>query len=172
MDPDAKLVVSWLVGQRIWEHAEAFMRDLASRLANRVLPTTDGHSMYLPTVAEAFHYDVDFAQLVKVYGTEPEAERRYSRPICLGAKETWVSGQPTERDVSTSYIERANLSIRMGSGRYTGLTNAISKKVENHVHAFALFAIHYNSCRSHMTLTKARSGIHTLAMTESTATVG
>ena len=161
LDAASKLVISWLVGNRVAEHAEAFMKDVASRLANRVQLTTDGHHMYLTAVASAFSYDVDYAMLVKHYGPAPEAERRYSPPVCLGCSKSWIMGKPEQKDVSTSFVERANLSIRMASRRYTRLTNAFSKKVENHAHAFALFAMHYNFCRAHMTLTKAAGGIHT-----------
>jgi len=163
IDADTKLVVSWLVGHRIQEHAETFMKDVAGRLANRVQLTTDGHHMYLSAVAGAFSYDVDYAMLVKVYGQSPEAQedRRYSPPICLGATKAWVSGKPVMEDVSTSYVERANLTIRMHSRRFTRLTNGFSKKMENHAHAVALHFFAANYCRSHMTLTKARGGIHT-----------
>lgn len=161
MCADTKLVLSWLVGHRIAEHATLFMKDVASRLSHRVQLTTDGHHMYLSAVASAFQYDVDYAMLVKAYGTVPEAERRYSPPICLGATKTWVMGQPVQKDVSTSYVERVNLSIRMGSRRFTRLTNGFSKKVENHAHAVALHFFVANFCRSHMTLTKAAKGLHT-----------
>jgi len=162
IDAETKLVVSWLVGSRNAEHAEVFMRDVASRLAHRVQLTTDGHSMYLSAVEDAFGWNgVDFAQLQKVYGSEPEGERRYSPPICLGTIKRWVTGKPEKEHVSTSYIERANLTIRMHSRRFTRLTNGFSKKSENHMHAVALHFFVSNFCRAHMTLTKARGGIHT-----------
>jgi len=162
VDADTKLVVSWLVGGRNGEHAEIFMRDVASRLAHRVQLTTDGHTMYLAAVENAFGWNgVDFAQLQKVYGSEPEGERRYSPPICLGAIKRWVTGNPDEDHVSTSYVERANLSIRMHTRRFTRLTNGFSKKAENHMHAVALHFFVANFCRAHMTLTKARGGVHT-----------
>jgi IS1 family transposase len=159
---DTKLVVSWLVGGRNAEHAEVFMRDVANRLAHRVQLSTDGHSMYLSAVENAFGWNgVDFAQLQKVYGTAPEGERRYSPPICLGAIKRWVTGTPNEKEISTSYVERANLNLRMQSRRFTRLTNGFSKKSENHMHAVALHFFVANFCRAHMTLTKARGGIHT-----------
>ena len=162
IDADTKLVVSWLVGHRIGEHAETFMRDVQSRLANRVQLTTDGHVMYLLAVENAFGYnEVDFAQLAKHYGPAPEGERRYSPPICLGTTKNRIMGEPVEQDVSTSFVERANLSLRMQSRRFTRLTNGFSKKVENHAHAVALHFFVANFCRAHMTLTKARGGIHT-----------
>jgi len=162
IDAETKLVVSWLVGGRNAEHAEIFMRDVASRLANRVQLTTDGHSMYLSAVENAFGWNgVDFAQLQKVYGTDPEGERRYSPPICLGTIKRWVTGNPDKEYVSTSYVERANLTIRMHSRRFTRLTNGFSKKAVNHMHAVALHFFVSNFCRAHMTLTKARGGIHT-----------
>lgn len=162
IDADTKLVVSWLVGNRNAEHAEVFLRDVASRLSNRVQLTTDGHSMYLSAVENAFGSNgVDFSQLQKVYGTNPEGERRYSPPICLGAIKRWVTGNPDRAHLSTRYVERANLSIRMHSRRFTHLTNGFSKKAENHMHAVALHFFVANFCRVHMTLTKARGGIHT-----------
>lgn len=158
---DTKLMVSWLVGYRTADYARVFMDDVASRLANRVQLTTDGHHMYLSAVAEAFDYDVDYAMLVKRYGKDPEADHRYSPPVCNGADKTWVMGKPVKEDVSTSYVERANLTIRMHNRRFTRLTNAFSKKVENHAHAISLHFMVSNFCRPHQTLTRARKGIHT-----------
>ena len=158
---DTKLMVSWLVGHRNAEYAHAFMQDVASRLANRVQLTTDGHHMYLSAVATAFRYDIDYAMLVKQYGTDPNAGHRYSPPVCNGADKTWVMGKPVKEDVSTSYVERANLTIRMHNRRFTQLTNAFSKKVENHAHAISLHFMVSNFCRPHQTLTKAKNGIHT-----------
>ncbi|MGQ0640133.1 MAG: IS1 family transposase [Gemmatimonadaceae bacterium] len=159
---DTKLNVSWLVGHRTSEHAVFFMRDVAARLANRVQLTTDGHGMYLTAVESAFGWNgVDFSQLVKRYGPVPESERRYSPPVCLGCTKTWVMGNPKEKDVSTSYVERVNLSVRMHSRRFTRLTNGFSKKVLNHAAAVALHFFVSNFCRSHMTLTKEAAGIHT-----------
>lgn len=159
---DTKLILSWLVGQRYAENARIFMQDVASRLTRRVQLTTDGHLMYPPAVAEAFHYDVDYAVLVKKYGTDPNAPTgKYSPPICTGIEKTWMMGNPDPKLVSTSYVERSNLGLRMQSRRFTRLTNAFSKKEENHAHAVALYFMHYNFCRVHGTLTKAAGGVHT-----------
>jgi IS1 family transposase len=158
---DTKLMVSWLVGQRDAATATRFMHDVAPRLANRVQVTTDGHNMYLSAVTSAFGFDVDFSQLVKHYGPAPaEDQRKYSPAICTGTSKTWVCGNPDPAHVSTSHVERANLTVRMQQRRFTRLTNAFSKKAENHAHAFSLFAMHYNYCRPHQTLTKAKGGIH------------
>ncbi len=135
------------------------MRDVAKRLANRVQLTTDGLSWYLSAVENAFGWaGVDYSQLMKTYGLpldETERSRRYSPMVCTGAVKTPIMGRPDMDKVSTSYVERQNLSIRMGLRRMTRLTNGFSKKVENHAHAFAIHMMHYNFCRSHMTLTKA-----------------
>jgi len=165
LDADSKLMVSWLVGQRTTETAQAFMEDVAARLTNRVQLTTDGHHMYLAAVENAFGYHaVDYAMLVKTYGPTEDPKnpsRRYSPAVCTGATKERILGNPDEALVSTSYVERANLSMRTQMRRFTRLTNGFSKKVENHAHAVSLYFMFYNFCRSHATLTKAARGIHT-----------
>jgi IS1 family transposase len=151
-DADTKLVPSWLVGGRDSDYAICFMDDLASRLANRVQMTSDGHKAYLEAVEGAFGADIDYAMLVKLYGPAPEGQRRYSPAECIGARKTRIEGNPDPRHVSTSYAERNNLNIRMHSRRMTRLTNAFSKKVENHAHAMALHFLYYNFVRVHKTL--------------------
>src|SRR5690606_17600529 len=134
--------------------ARAFMEDVASRLANRVQLTTDGHHMYLTAVESAFGYNkVDYAQLVKTYGQVPDLSpgRKYSPPVCTGVLQERIMGKPDPDLVSTSYVERANLSMRMGMRRFTRLTNGFSKKAENHAHAVSLYFMHYNFCRVHTT---------------------
>ena len=138
------------------------MEDLASRLADRVQLTTDGHKAYLTAVERAFGWNgVDYAMLVKLYGPPIDGERRYSTPECVGADKQWVMGAPVEKDVSTSFVERQNLTMRMNIRRLTRLTNGHSKKLENHAHAIALHYMYYNFCRKHETLTKAKAGVHT-----------
>ena len=152
LDADSKLIVSYLVGGRDAEYAMWFMDDLRERLANRVQLTSDGHKAYLEAVEGAFGADVDYAQLVKLYGPTITAPGRYSPAECTGAKKMRVTGSPNPADVSTSYVERQNLTMRMHMRRFTRLTNAFSKKVENHEHAVALHMMYYNFARIHKTL--------------------
>jgi IS1 family transposase len=160
IDADTKLVVTWLVGQRSGENAHSFMHDLHSRLANRVQLTTDAFTPYISAVEGAFGWQgVDFSQLVKHYTGDPTG--RYSPPICTGVTRHPVMGHSDPTRVSTSFVERQNLHLRMNARRFTRLTNAFSKKVANHAHAVALHFMVYNFCRPHGTLTKAAKGIHT-----------
>jgi IS1 family transposase len=152
LDADTKLVASFYVGGRDSEAAMRFMDDLAKRLANRVQLTSDGHKPYLEAVEGTFGGDIDYATLVKIYGAAPEGQRRYSPAICTGAHKHRVEGNPDPKHVSTSFVERSNLSIRMGNRRMTRLTNAFSKKAENHAHMMAIYFIHYNFVRIHQSL--------------------
>ena len=153
LDADTKLAASFYVGNRDGEAAMIFMDDLAKRLANRVQLTSDGHRVYLEAVEGAFGGDIDYAQLVKLYGAAPEsAKGRYSPAECTGIKKTTIEGKPDPKHISTSYVERQNLNIRMGNRRMTRLTNAFSKKAANHAHMMAIYFMHYNFVRIHQTL--------------------
>jgi IS1 family transposase len=154
IDADTKLVPSWLVGGRDAEYAKAFIGDLAGRLANRVQLTSDGHKAYLNAVEDAFGSEVDYSMLVKIYGAAEgnQQERRYSGGHCCGTITGTVSGEPDPKHVSTSFVERQNLSLRMGNRRFTRLTNGFSKKAANHEHALAIYYMHYNFGRIHKSL--------------------
>ncbi|HEV2006845.1 MAG TPA: IS1 family transposase [Candidatus Limnocylindrales bacterium] len=152
LDPDSKLVCSWLVGLRDAADAKLFIKDLSTRLANRVQLTTDGHRPYVDAVEEAFGIDVDFAQLIKEYGADPSEERRFSPPVVLSERVHVIRGNPDPDKISTSYVERQNLTMRMGMRRFTRLTNGFSKKVENHAASIALHFMYMNFARPHKTL--------------------
>ena len=152
IDADTKLVPSWFVGSRNAVAAHIFIDDLASRLSNRIQLTSDGHNPYLMAVDSAFGGEVDNSILVKMYGQAPDGQRRYSPPICVGAEKHKIIGNPDPYHVSTSYIERQNLTMRMHMRRFTRLTNAFSKKLANHEHAIAIYFMHYNFGKIHQTL--------------------
>ncbi len=155
LDADSKLIVSWFVGDREAGSAYEFMNDVADRLQNRVQLTTDGHKPYLKAVENAFNNDIDYAMLVKMYGGSEgtnQQEKKYSPAECTGCKKTRISGEPNAKFVSTSYVERQNLTMRMHMRRFTRLTNAFSKKIENHGYAIALHFVYYNFCKLHKSL--------------------
>ena len=152
IDAETKLIPSWLVGSRDAHAAQAFIGDLALRLSNRVQLTSDGHKPYLQAVEQSFGADIDCALLVKIYGSPEGSLGRYSPGECIGAEKRRVEGRPDPAHISTSYAERQNLSMRMGTRRFTRLTNAFSKKAENHAHAVAIYFMHYNFVRIHQTL--------------------
>jgi IS1 family transposase len=152
IDADTKLIPSWLLGKRDAGCATEFIQDLESRLANRVQLTTDGLKVYLNAVIDAFADDIDYAVLHKIYGAEPANEARYGPARCIGCEREAVLGSPDPKHVSTSYIERQNLTMRMSMRRFTRLTNAFSKKIENHSAAVALYMMYYNFGRKHQTL--------------------
>jgi IS1 family transposase len=151
LDADSKLIISYLVGQRGASWANAFMEDVASRVATRIQITTDGHRAHAEAVEGAFGMDVDYVMLIKIYGSD-SFDRRYSTGECIGTQTAVLSGSPDPRHISTSYVERQNLTMRMSMRRFTRLTNAFSKKIENHEAAIALHFMHYNFCRVHQTL--------------------
>jgi hypothetical protein len=152
LDADSKLICTWMVGNRDAVAANEFIKDLASRLANRVQLTTNGHAAYLKAVDNAFGSDVDYAMLIKIYGAPREAEARYSPAECIGCERRGVTGKPHPKHVSTSYVERQNLTMRMHMRRLTRLTTAFSKKLDNHIAAISLHFMYYNFVRIHQTL--------------------
>lgn len=152
IDAETKLVPSWLVGDRSAETAHEFMKDLASRLKHRVQLTTDGYKAYLEAVEGAFGIDIDFATLIKIYGQDSEGEKWYSPPKIIDTQIKKITGNPESKHISTSYAERQNLTMRMSMRRFTRLTNAHSKKIENHIHAISLHFMYYNFCRIHQSL--------------------
>ena len=152
VDADSKLIVSYLAGLRDGGYATEFVRDIASRLTNRIQLTSDGHRAYLDAVEDAFGGDIDYAQLIKIYGATAPGEARYSPAACTGIKLNPITGNPEEKHISTSFVERQNLTMRMAMRRFTRLTNGFSKKIENMMHAVALNFMHYNFCRIHQTI--------------------
>jgi IS1 family transposase len=153
IEADTKLLITWLVGGRDSDYAMAFMDDLRSRLANRVQLTSDGHKAYLEAVEGAFGGDVDYAMLIKIFGAAPEsAKGRYSPAECTGIRKERIEGSPDPRHISTSYTERQNLTMRMQMRRFTRLTNAFSKKFENHMHMVAIYTVWYNYVKQHKSL--------------------
>ena len=152
LDADSKLIVTWLLGERDGRSAYEFMMNLAYRLTNRVQLTSDGLRLYEGAVEDAFGSDIDYAQLIKIYGEDREKSTRYSPGHCKGASASTVQGEPDPDHINTSYVERHNLSMRMGMRRFTRLTNAFSKKWMNHAHALALYFVYYNFCRMHRSL--------------------
>lgn len=152
LDATSKLIPSFLVGKRNAENTNAFVADVAARLKNRVQISTDGFHLYVPAISASFADGVDYAQVVKTYEADAIGPGRYSPPKVASTEKTPISGEPIAEYVSTSFVERSNLSMRMGMRRFTRLTNAFSKKLENHCAAVALYVAHYNFVRTHRTL--------------------
>jgi len=152
LDADSKLIVSYLCGGRDAAWAKSFMKDVAARLTTGVQITTDGHKAYIEAVEGAFGMDVDYALLIKLYGSPSQPDTRYSPGVCIGTESCIILGNPTPEHISTSYVERQNLTMRMSMRRFTRLTNAFSKEVENHEHMLAIYFLYYNFCRVHQTL--------------------
>lgn len=155
IDADSKLVISWFVGHRDADSAYEFLSDLASRLIYKIQLTTDSYRVYINAVADVFGSQVDYAQLMKIYGkaaNEAHPERKYSPADCIGIEKRIITGNPDEKEISTSFVERNNLTMRMHMRRFTRLTNGFSKKLENHCYAIALHFVYYNFCKIHKTL--------------------
>jgi IS1 family transposase len=151
IDADSKLIISYLLGQRGASWAKVFMEDVASRVASRIQITTDGHRAYAEAIEGVFGMDVDYAMLIKLYGND-SFDRRYSAGNCIGIQSAVITGNPDPKHISTSYVERQNLTMRMSMRRFTRLTNGFSKKIENHGHMLAIYYLYYNFCRVHQTL--------------------
>ena len=149
---ETKLIASWMVGDRSAGTATDFMQDLAGRLANRIQLTTDGHRVYADAVEDAFGSNIDYAMLVKLYGADRTTEAQYSPATCIGTRTIRLSGKPKSEHISTSHVERHNLTMRMSMRRFARLTNAFSKKIENHIAGLSLYFMYYNFCRVHQTL--------------------
>lgn len=152
MDADSKLMIAYLVGQRDGGYATEFVLDIADRVNGRFQLTSDGHAAYLDAVYEVYGHELDYAQLIKQYGATNPEHARYSPAECTGCRKQTVSGHPDEAHISTSFVERQNLTVRMQNRRFTRLTNAFSKKMENHVHSIALHYFYYNFCRKHQSI--------------------
>jgi IS1 family transposase len=161
LDSDSKLIITWHLGGRGDEDCRWFMEDLKDRLSRHIQLSTDGHAAYKTAVRLVFGHDVDYGQVMKVYGQDVQEQKRYSPAVCTSCKTIAVVGDPLESQISTSHIERSNLTLRMHNRRMTRLTNAFSKSVEHHAHAMALTFMFYNFARPHQTLTKKAKGVKT-----------